>query len=220
MKLRELIPPGAKDYFRLLRAKIRFRDSLIGSPAVSVQARIGIGCRVGGSVLVNHNVTIGNYTYVNSFTMIGSGEIGNYCSLGYYCSIGMHQHPLHFLSTSPMTYHSSGVLGVQSDWNDFFAPPKIGHDVWIGNAAQIMQGVCVGSGAVIGAGAIVTEDIPPYSIAVGVPARVLRKRFDDETIQYLLNWNWWDLEPEELKKFGGHFGKADWSDACIGRLKL
>lgn len=74
----------------------------------------------------------------------------------------------------------------------------IGNDVWIGQNATIMPGVHIGDGAIIGANATVASDIPPYAIAVGNPARIIRRRFDDETIDLLLRLQWWNLPIEEI----------------------
>jgi acetyltransferase-like isoleucine patch superfamily enzyme len=147
--------------------------------------------------------------------MIGSGSIGKYCSIGYFCQIGMHRHPIGYLSSSPVTYGRGNVLGIEQEWSDFPAPPEIGHDVWIGSSAQVLQGVRIGSGAVIGAGAVVTGDIPEYAVAVGIPARVARMRFDDETIEKLLRWNWWDLDGECLISFRHMFGNGRWMASDI-----
>jgi len=77
-------------------------------------------------------------------------------------------------------------------------PAKIGNDVWIGGNVVILTGVSVGDGAIVGANSVVTKDIPPYAIVAGAPARVLRKRFDDETIDQLAKSSWWTLPIEEI----------------------
>ena len=74
----------------------------------------------------------------------------------------------------------------------------IGNDVWIGQNAVIMPGVHVGDGAIIGTNSVVASDVEPYTIVVGNPARVLRKRFDDELIDLLLAFRWWDRGVEEI----------------------
>ena len=76
-------------------------------------------------------------------------------------------------------------------------PIHIGHDVWIGYGAIIMDGVTVGTGAIVGAAAVVTKDVPPYAIVAGVPARIIRYRFDENTIKRLLESRWWDF-PEDF----------------------
>ena len=80
---------------------------------------------------------------------------------------------------------------------DAAKPIHIGHDVWIGYGAIIMDGVTIGTGAVVAAAAVVTKDVPPYAIVAGVPARIIRYRFDDDTIRRLLESRWWDF-PEEF----------------------
>ena len=94
------------------------------------------------------------------------------------------------------------------DWGGAIAPVSdklphkgdtvVGNDVWIGQNVTIMPGVNIGDGAIIGTNSTVASDIPPYSIAAGNPARVIRKRFDDETIQLLEQLQWWNLPIEEI----------------------
>ena len=74
----------------------------------------------------------------------------------------------------------------------------VGNDVWIGYEAVVLAGVTIGDGAVIGARAVVTHDVPPYAIMGGVPAKLIRKRFDDDTIQSLLSLRWWDWPEERI----------------------
>ena len=95
------------------------------------------------------------------------------------------------------------------DWGSAIAPVKdelplkgdtvVGNDVWIGQNVTVMPGVHIGDGAIIGANSVVAKDIPPYSIAVGNPCRVVRKRFDDELIELLLEFRWWDKSIEEIE---------------------
>jgi len=77
---------------------------------------------------------------------------------------------------------------------------SIGNDVWIGRETLILSGVTIGDGAVIGARAVVTKDVEPYSIVAGNPARLIRKRFDDKTIHRLLEIRWWDWPPEKINE--------------------
>lgn len=195
-----------------------FPGRVILTPLVSRGARLGEGCRLGRGVQVGAEVVIGHYSYLNDYTMIGSGCVGNYCSIGYGCQLGMHEHPLGFISTSPCLYGARNIFGEPAYWNDFPAPPSIGHDVWIGSHAVILQGVTVGNGAVIAAGAVVTKDVPPYAIVAGVPARVIRKRFSDDEIAALTELHWWDLPRAELLRLRPLFLAGErWADVLPQR---
>ena len=76
----------------------------------------------------------------------------------------------------------------------------VGNDVWIGQNVTVLPGVHIGNGAIIGANSVVASDIPPYCVAVGNPCKVIKKRFDDSLIEYLLNLKWWDWDAEKIFK--------------------
>jgi len=102
------------------------------------------------------------------------------------------EHPTDIVSTSPKIYRNIK----SQDIRDVYSSPIIGNDVWIGANAIILQGVTIGDGAIVAAGAVVTKDVPPYAIVGGVPAKVIKYRFPDSTIVKLLEIKWWD-KPEE-----------------------
>jgi acetyltransferase-like isoleucine patch superfamily enzyme len=154
---------------------------------------------------------IGDYSYVNRGTIVGSGKIGKFCSIGYYCQIGMHDHPIRFASTSPLTYGRRNLFGKACCWDDFSAPPVIGNDVWIGSGAQVLQGVTVGDGAVVASGAVVNKPVPPYVIVGGVPARILKNRFDYDRTEALMRLRWWDSPFDDLQELADLFGTPDWA---------
>lgn len=184
-------------------------------------ARIGIGCYAGPDSEIGEKAELGDYSYLNRGTIFMSGTIGRFCSVGYYCEIGLYQHPLEYVSTSSKLYGGWGVLSSRpedKEFDEFPDPPQIGHDVWIGSKAQVMQGVNIGTGAVIGAGAIVTKDVEPYTIVGGVPAKPIRKRFEEESIALLLEWRWWEMPVQELDKWRDVLFARDWKEKLRKRL--
>ena len=201
MHLYKLVPDAVKDYIRILQIRRKYPGRNIGTPYISPDAVLGDGCSLSRLVELGPGVTIGDWSYINSGTIVASGRIGRFCSIGSYSQIGMADHPIEFLSTSPLLYGPRNVFGDGSHWEHYGAPPEVGSDVWIGAQVFVRQGVTVGHGAVIGAGSIVVKDIPPYAIAAGAPARVLRYRFSPATVERLLDQRWWNLPVSELRAF-------------------
>ena len=128
--------------------------------------------------------------------------IGKFCSIacGARFLFNSANHTLRSLSnyTFPIFYEAWGHGMSPAEAWDNKGDIVIGNDVWIGYDAVIMAGVTVGDGAVIGARAMVTKDVPPYTIVGGVPARPIRKRFPDETVKALLRLRWWDWPLEQI----------------------
>ncbi len=164
------------------------------------------GAKIKGAV-------IGAHTYISANTDIENAEIGKFCSVADHCRIGMSSHSLNFLSTSPIFTQTGNAL--QDRWieKDVFEKKPddertyIGNDVWIGSHAMVLGGVKVGDGAVIGAGAVVTKDVPPYAIVGGVPARIIKYRFNQEIINRLLVLRWWNFSDAKLQSLVPLFQK-------------
>lgn len=185
---------GFRSSLRLTRARRRFRAAAyINSPTVSLDAELGSGVGIASGVVVNSGVVIGAHTYVNRGSLLTSGTIGQFCSIAHYVHIGPELHPLRHLSTSPNLYSPDrSILGASVRIDEIPAPPVIGNDVLIGAGAVVQQRVCIGDGAIVAAGAVVTDDVPPYAIVAGVKARVIGFRFGPATIERLLQDPWWE----------------------------
>lgn len=144
--------------------------------------------------VVLKNCKIGAFSYINDSTILIDVTIGRYCSIGRNVST-LTAHPTDRLTSHPFTYSRAFPEDIQhNEYEHFqeFHPIEIGNDVWIGNNVSLKGGIKIGDGAIIATGAVVSKDVEPYTIVGGVPAKVIKQRFDDETIEKLLESKWWD----------------------------
>lgn len=180
-----------------LRAAVRCSE-------IHKTAKIDVLCNVSYSRL-------GKYSYVGEKTSITHTEIGNFVSIAPNCMIGSGGHPIDWISTSPVFNGYKSPLGVQFSKNLYKPHNKtiIDHDVWIGTHCMIKSGVHIHTGAVIGMGSVVTKDVGPYEVWVGNPARCIKKRFDDETIDKLLKSEWYLWEDDKIKENADLFAIAN-----------
>lgn len=159
------------------------------------------------------NSLIGDYSYIQEGTSLFNISIGKFCSIAQGVTIGLAKHPTQFISTSPVFYDNSQPLTKFFCNSNLFPNnvphTEIGHDVWIGNNAQIMSGLKIGNGAIIGAGSIVTKDVEPYSVIVGAPGKVIKKRFDDHTIKLLEESLWWNQDEQLICSLSHLFSKPE-----------
>ena len=171
------------------------------------------------SVHIGKNVDIDPYSCINMFSIVyGNVKIGKFCSIGPNVIVAAAQHKMDWLSTSgfqhpnndPIFSQFKNGLQPKGEWEK----TNIGNDVWVGGNAVIIQGITIGDGAVIGAGAVVTKDVPPYAIVVGVPAQILRYRFDEKTIERLLKTKWWDRDVNQIN----NLNYSNIND-CLDRLE-
>lgn len=151
------------------------------------------------------NTDFGRFSYTGQFCFIQNTKVGRYVNIAASVRIGPTDHPmerptLHHFTYRPQMY--SFDIEQEKEWFDHRASrvTTIGHDTWIGHGAIILPEITIGNGAVVGSGAIVTKDVPPYAIVVGVPAKIVRYRFDDETIDRLQKLKWWDWEIDKIKE--------------------
>jgi phosphonate metabolism protein (transferase hexapeptide repeat family) len=209
----------------------RFPDAPVAAPkrlgvrpTIHPTSRL-VKCDIGDWTDIGPNCTLmetslGDYSYLAGDAQMIYSDIGKFCSIASHVRINPGNHPMGRVTQHHMTYRRVEYGLGTSDDADFFGWRRehacvIGHDVWIGHNAIVMPGVSVATGAVVGAGAVVTRDVGPYEIAVGVPARVIKKRFDDATIDAMMRIAWWDWERAELER---HFDLLNDPVAFVARF--
>lgn len=150
--------------------------------------------------------SIGAYTFLRDGIRIAGqvSHIGRFCSLAPGVVIGDSNHPTEWLSTHSFQWGEGSWIPSQA-LTRFDTPLErkgrrtlIGSDVWIGANAIVLSGITIGDGAIIAAGSVVSRDVPPYAIVGGVPARVIRFRFDEKTIERLMKVRWWRFSLDDL----------------------
>lgn len=146
-----------------------------------------------------YGVKIGKYTYGCFNDSFPAGTtVGKYCSISKGVKVLNADHPVSSVCLTPYFYNKSLGFDVKDVLRSRLT---IGNDVWIGyNAIILSKCTSIGNGAIIGAGSIVTQDVPPYAIAVGNPAKIIRYRFDKKTCEQIDATNWWEDNPEHLYK--------------------
>lgn len=160
--------------------------------------------------------TIHDYSYTGSSTVIMHSTIGKFCSISWGVTIGPGEHDYSRISAHDFLYNPRyGIMPdeVAPPYDRYALSCDIGNDVWIGANVTVLRGVKIGNGAVVGANSVVTRDIPPYAIACGNPARIIKYRFPEHIISELQSLGWWDLPHETIKAAYDIFSTADISIA-------
>lgn len=151
------------------------------------------------------NVIFGDYSYTGQFCFLQNVQVGKFANIAAMVRIGPTAHPIERPTLHHFTYRRV-MYGLDTKDDEAFLKWRaaqvaaIGHDTWIGHGAVIMPKVTVGNGAVVGSGTIVTKDVEPYAIVVGVPAKPVRKRFSQEIIDKLETIQWWHWSYDTLKE--------------------
>jgi phosphonate metabolism protein (transferase hexapeptide repeat family) len=166
-------------------------------------ATLGRWTEVGSYVRLFHS-SLGDYSYIGEHAQADHTTVGKFCSIAAHVRMGPGNHPLERPTTHHLTYRSS-AYDLGEDDQEFFAwraahPVHIGNDVWIGHGVTILAGVTIGNGAAVGAGAVVSKDIPPYAVAIGIPARAVRYRFLPAECAALERTAYWDWSHPELQE--------------------
>ena len=155
--------------------------------------------------------SIGKYSYIGRNSFVNNTSIGSFCSISGNCFIGGTSHPENWVSTSSVFHKWKNVFRKNFSKFEFdiFSETSIGNDVWIGEGVKIKAGVNVGNGAIIGMGAVVTKDVPPYAIVAGVPAKIIKYRFEEQTIDKIQAIAWWNFSDDFLNNYAYCFNDAN-----------
>lgn len=162
------------------------------------------GCQIVGS-------SFGKHSYCGYDCVILNTNIGSFCSISDDVVIGGSQHPMHYVSTSPVFLAHRDSVKAKFAKHPYVNKPitTIGHDVWIGSGAKIKAGISIGTGAVIGMGSVVTKNVLPYAVVAGNPAKEIKYRFTEQQIDGLLRSKWWEWDDKALVTLGSNCTDVD-----------
>lgn len=186
-----------------------FRNAVVKECVLGGNVTIGddttvVRSKVGSCVALNRRSYIndsefGDFSYCGINTTINFSRIGKFCSLARNVDVGGFDHDYRKVTTMPR-FRFDQITGMKGVEPDYAKLCEIGNDVWIAAGAQILHKARIGDGAIIGGGAVVTKDVPPYAIAVGVPAKVIGYRFPERIVKALLEIRWWNWPVQVIQR--------------------
>lgn len=163
--------------------------------------------------------SVGKYTYIGHDCHFSKCSIGRFCSFGANIKMAIGEHPTRlWVSTHPAFFSTQKQCGISFVSKNIFCEKKyvndkhylnIGNDVWIGDNVTLLCGLKIGDGAIIAAGSVVTKDVLPYSIVGGNPARIIRYRFSEEDIKFLIDLSWWNKNTDWINTHSEFFSNID-----------
>ena len=177
-------------------------EPIVHPSAVLRNAKLGRFTEIKDRVAFSDS-ELGDYSYVERHAEVIYARIGKFCAIATNARVNALEHPLERISQHKITYRANEYfLGAKLD-GEFRERRRgkivdIGHDVWVGHGAIVKPGVKIGHGAVVAAGAVVTRDVPAYTIVAGVPAKFMRWRFEPKISERIISLGWWDWEHDRL----------------------
>jgi phosphonate metabolism protein (transferase hexapeptide repeat family) len=203
---------------QVTRSRPKIAETIIEPTVKLRETTVGRCCEILGDTAVEYS-ELGDFSYLGPGCMVGDAKIGRFCAIAAQVRIGAPNHPIDRPSLHRFTYCPEYYSATAERDRAFFAERRddrvvIGNDVWIGHAAIVLPGVTVGDGAVLAAGAVVTRDVPPYTVVGGVPARQIRERFSREIAAQLAQIAWWDWPFETIMARLSDFRSTDIEAFC------
>jgi chloramphenicol O-acetyltransferase type B len=197
------------EYFKWLFNKIYYqlknggKHLRISYMAMVYNTEFGKYNWIGRNTIVS-NSNIGDYTYITENSVVTETTLGKFCSIGPNVRIAPGKHPTSvYVSTHSSLYSNPSNLlksFVKEQLYKYDRSVTIGNDVWVGANVVIIDGVTIGDGAIVAANSVITKDIEPYTIVGGLPGKPIGKRFEDDEIEFLLKFKWWDKPEDFIKK--------------------
>jgi acetyltransferase-like isoleucine patch superfamily enzyme len=197
--------------------KLRLKNSIIESNVSLLKSKINENTRICNNTIFRKSF-LDSYSYIGENCNFYQTRIGKYCSISKNVSIILGKHPSNkFVSTHPVFYSLRKQVGTTFITKQKFDEFKliddyslvIGNDVWIGDGVKIIEGLKIGDGAIIASGSIVTKDIEPYSINGGIPSKIIKYRFEEKYINWLLDFKWWNKDLNWIKENADYFDNIE-----------
>ncbi|WP_420548145.1 chloramphenicol acetyltransferase [Curvivirga sp.] len=193
-------------------------EPTIHETAIVLDSQIGKWTEIGPRSKIIES-SIGDYSYAIHECDLIYSNVGKFVNIAAHVRLNPGQHPMDRASMHHFQYRSS-AYNLGDDDMSFFdwrreKTVTVGHDAWIGHGAIIQGGVTIGIGSVIGSGSIVTKDVSPYTIVAGVPAKLIRPRFDKDIQDALLRIRWWDWDHQDYLERMEDFRKLSASEFCL-----